>query len=114
MMESFKRSQEVGKRTDSILSELSGSTVEGTSADGAVRVFADGNGRPTGVDIDESYLSMVAAAAASASSSSSPKKDDLEAALTSAMQDAHRKSTELMEEKAQALYAEIGLGASKS
>eukprot|EP00566_Odontella_aurita_P027409 CAMPEP_0113532600 /NCGR_PEP_ID=MMETSP0015_2-20120614/4150_1 /TAXON_ID=2838 /ORGANISM="Odontella" /LENGTH=167 /DNA_ID=CAMNT_0000431581 /DNA_START=249 /DNA_END=752 /DNA_ORIENTATION=- /assembly_acc=CAM_ASM_000160 len=100
MMESFKQSQEVGKKTTAMLQELGASTVEGSAANGKVRVFADGQQRPTGVDVDEKFLRSVSA-------------EDLNAAMMAAMQEAHTKSMELMEEKMQALYAEIGLPPSK-
>jgi DNA-binding YbaB/EbfC family protein len=95
-MESFKKAQEVGKRTASVLQELSSMTVEGTAGGGSVRVFVDGKQRPMGVEIDEKYLSDV-------------KSEDLNAAITSAMQEAHKKSSNKMEEKMQALYSELGL-----
>lgn len=95
MMESFKQSQEVGKRTSAMLQELGASTVEGSAAGGKVRIFVDGKQRPTGIDVDEKYLRTVSA-------------DELNAVITAAMQEAHTKSTELMEEKMQALYTEIG------
>jgi len=100
MMERFKQSQEVGKRTAAMLQELGASTVEGSAANGKVRVYVDGQQRPSSVDVDEKYLATVSA-------------DDLNAAMTAAMQDAHTKSMELMEEKMQILYTEIGLVSSK-
>eukprot|EP00957_Ditylum_brightwellii_P172211 13109623-Ditylum_brightwellii.AAC.1 len=95
-MENFKKAQDIGKRTSTVLHELSSMMIEGVAADGKVRIFVDGQQRPTGADIDEKYLASVTV-------------DDLNTAVTAAMQDAHIKSTEQMEEKMQALYAEVGL-----
>jgi len=95
-MENFKKAQDIGKRTSTVLQELSSMMIEGVAADGKVRIFVDGQQRPTGADIDEKYLASVTV-------------DDLNTAVTAAMQDAHIKSTEQMEEKMQALYAEVGL-----
>ena len=55
-LESFKASQEVGKRTAQVLSELSGMTVEGAGPLG-ILAYVDGRGRPTGIKVDASLLS---------------------------------------------------------
>eukprot|EP00565_Helicotheca_tamesis_P005336 CAMPEP_0185733072 /NCGR_PEP_ID=MMETSP1171-20130828/18341_1 /TAXON_ID=374046 /ORGANISM="Helicotheca tamensis, Strain CCMP826" /LENGTH=123 /DNA_ID=CAMNT_0028402701 /DNA_START=275 /DNA_END=646 /DNA_ORIENTATION=+ len=96
MMENFKKAQDIGKRTSALLQELSSITIEGVAADGKVRIFVDGQQRPKGTEIDENYLASVTA-------------EDLNTAITTAMQDANVKSMEQMEEKMQALYTEVGL-----
>ena len=98
-MDSFKKAQKAGKMTEAIVQELSAAVVEGVAADGKVKVYFDGQQRPKGVDIDESYLSEISGR-------------DLCAALTAAMQDAHSSSREKMDEKMKAFYAELGLPAS--
>ena len=95
-MESFKGAQEVGKRTAAITSDLSIMKIEGSAAKGRVKCYMDGQQRPTAVDVDETYLASVTA-------------DALNEALTKALQDAHRKSVEQMEDKMQGLYAHLGL-----
>ena len=59
-------------------------------------VFHNYKKRPKGIEIDDAYLESI-----------SP--DDLCADITAAMQDAHSKSTELMQKKIQSLYSELGL-----
>ena len=54
-----------------------------------------GQQRPKGIEIDDAYLESI-----------SP--DDLCADITAAMQDAHVKSTELMQKKMQSLYSDLG------
>lgn len=95
-MENFKQSQELGKKTGALLTELSVATVEGTAAKGKIKVILDGEQRPKLVEIDEEYFDGVAV-------------EDFTEALTSAMQDAYLKSTNLMEEKMSGLYTELGL-----
>lgn len=98
-MDSFKKAQRVGKMTEAIVQELSTIVVEGVAADGRVRVFVDGQQRPKGVDIDESYIAETPAR-------------DVSSALTTAMQDAYDKSSDKMEDKMRAFYGELGLPSS--
>jgi len=99
-MENFKQSQELGKKTGALLTDLSAATVEGTAAKGRIKVILDGEQRPKMVEIDEEYFEGVAI-------------EDFTEALTSAMQDAYVKSTNLMEEKMSGLYTELGLPPTK-
>lgn len=95
-MDNFKRSQKVGKMTDSLVQELSTVLIEGSAAGGKVKVFFDGQQRPANVEIDQSFLVNITA-------------DDLSEALTTAMQDAHSKSARKMEEKMKPFFTELGL-----
>lgn len=95
-METFKTSQQVGLLTSNLVQDLQGTIVEGSAADGKVRVFMDGQQRPKRVEIDEVYGSEV-------------NIDDLSAALLIAMDDAFIQSKVKMEEKMKDLYAELGL-----
>eukprot|EP00591_Stephanopyxis_turris_P015660 CAMPEP_0195532728 /NCGR_PEP_ID=MMETSP0794_2-20130614/38951_1 /TAXON_ID=515487 /ORGANISM="Stephanopyxis turris, Strain CCMP 815" /LENGTH=152 /DNA_ID=CAMNT_0040665057 /DNA_START=265 /DNA_END=723 /DNA_ORIENTATION=+ len=97
-MENFKTQQVVGKRTSSLLEELSSTTITGIAPGGKVKVFVSGQQRPKGIEIDDSYLGVVT-------------PEDLVADITAAMQDAHFKSTEHMNKKMQILYSELGLPA---
>ena len=105
-LESFKASQEVGKRTAQVLSELSGMTVEGAGPLGIV-AYVDGRGRPTGIKVDASLLGVGGredgAAAAGVSA------EDVQDAITKAFQDAYDKSLEQQEEKMMPLYSDLGL-----
>jgi DNA-binding protein YbaB len=94
MMENLKQSQEIGKKIASLLSELSSSTIEGSAAQGKVKVFVDGQQQPIGVEIDKQYFSSIT------------NVDDLNEALITAMQEAHNKSMQLMQEKIQTVYSE--------
>ena len=100
-MEGFKKSQQVGKLTSNLVKELGSTIVEGTAAEGKVKIFMDGQQRPKRVKIDEQYVEAV-------------DIDDLSTALVAAMQDAYAKSREKQEEKMKDLYAELGLPQSSS
>lgn len=95
-MENFKTAQQVGKMTNALVQDLQKETFEGVAADGKVKVLFDGQQRPVGVQIDESYLSGVDGSV-------------LSAALTTAMKDAYQKSSEKMDEKMKSFYVDLGL-----
>ncbi|GFH45056.1 hypothetical protein CTEN210_01530 [Chaetoceros tenuissimus] len=95
-MENFKQTQELGKKTGNLLNDLSLSTVEGSGAKGKIKIAMDGQQRPKLVEIEEEYFNEVTL-------------EDFTEALTLAMQDAHDKSTKMMEDKMAGLYTELGL-----
>jgi DNA-binding protein YbaB len=95
-MENFKRVQRVGKMTTRLTQELASTMVEGTAADGKVKVTMDCQQRPINVFIDENYHDSTGVV-------------DLCTALTIAMEEAHGKSLDRMEEKMKNLYSELGL-----
>lgn len=95
-MENLKRAQRAGKMTSRLVRELSSTNVEGTAADGKVRVTMDCQQRPISVNIDEAYVGDVDVA-------------DLCSSVTNAMTDAHAKSLDRMDEKMKSFYAELGL-----
>lgn len=117
-MASFKSSQRVGERTSAALQELSNILVEGTSADGKVKVTFNGQQVPVGVQIDETYLRGLLAKRAgmgnrSSSSSSSNINskegvDQLCTALTEAMKEAQAKSAAKVDDKLKSLYSDLG------
>lgn len=95
-MGDLKTAQRVGQLTDSLVKELSTTVVEGTAMDGKVKVSFDCQQKPVGVTIEDGVVGEVDAAT-------------LSDAVTMAMQDAHSKSIERMDEKMKSLYAELGL-----
>lgn len=95
-MENFKRTQRAGKMTRKLVQELASTTVEGSAADGKVKVVLDCQQRPVRVDIDQTYIDEVGVA-------------DLCSAITSAMSEAHAKSLRRMDEKMKNFYTELGL-----
>ncbi len=99
-MENFKQSQELGRKTSALLAELSSTTVEGSAAGGKIKVLVDGQQKPMGVEIDDEYFETVAV-------------EDLTEKLATAMQDAHDKSTKLMQDRMESLYSDIGLPMNK-
>lgn len=103
-MEKFKRAQQVGKLTTNLVQELTSTRVEGTAENGKIKVVVDGQQRPIAVIIDESYWQQQVIQQV-------PPLDvnDLSAALTLAMQDAHNKAAERMDERMKSYYAELGL-----
>lgn len=98
-MNSFKTSKRVSDRTNAVLQDLSGTLVEGTSADGKVKVTYNGQQQPVGVQIDESYFQSLGRKSGAG---------ELSIALTEAMQEAHTKSASKLEEKVKSLYSDLG------
>eukprot|EP00979_Chaetoceros_neogracilis_P018139 scaffold10552_cov276-Chaetoceros_neogracile.AAC.43 len=99
-MENFKQSQELGKKTSSLLNDLLATSVEGSAGKGKIKVIVDGQQRPKLVEIDEDYFAQVGV-------------EDFTEALAIAMQDAHDRSTKIMEDKMASLYIELGLPSPK-
>jgi DNA-binding protein YbaB len=99
-MENFKQSQELGKKTSSLLNDLTATSVEGSAGKGKIKVIVDGQQRPKLVEIDEDYFAQVGV-------------EDFTEALAIAMQDAHDRSTKIMEDKMASLYIELGLPSPK-
>jgi len=95
-MENFKQSQELGKRTNTLIQDLGSTTVEGVAGNGKVKVFVNGEQKPIGVELDPEYFAQVGS-------------EEFSEALTVAMQDGWNKSMQLMEDKIQVLYSEVGL-----
>ena len=98
-MGDLKTAQRVGQLTDALVKELSTTVVEGSAVDGKVKVTFDCQQKPVGVTIEESLLTEGVDATT------------LSNAVATAMQDAHSKSIERMDEKMKSLYAELGLPA---
>lgn len=95
-MDAFKKSQRIGKMTGALVQELSSLTVEGTAENGKVKVTYDGQQRPVDVFIDDTYFDSANAA-------------DVSNAITTAMKEAHSKSTEEMDKKMKNFFASVGL-----
>ena len=95
-MENFKTAQQVGKMTNSLVQDLQKETFEGVAVEGKVKVLFDGQQRPVGVQIDDTYLADADAS-------------ELSSALTSAMKEAYQKSSERMDEKMKLFYIDLGL-----
>eukprot|EP00814_Leptocylindrus_danicus_P014831 CAMPEP_0116017404 /NCGR_PEP_ID=MMETSP0321-20121206/8028_1 /TAXON_ID=163516 /ORGANISM="Leptocylindrus danicus var. danicus, Strain B650" /LENGTH=180 /DNA_ID=CAMNT_0003487591 /DNA_START=21 /DNA_END=563 /DNA_ORIENTATION=- len=102
MMESFKKAQAVSRRTSNLADELSRTKIEGTSSDGKCTVTFDGQQRPLGVVIDESFLELCVRG-------EDGDAEELSKSITEAMQEAHAKSKQVMKEKMTVLYSELGL-----
>lgn len=98
-MDSFKKSQRIGKMTGALMQELSATTVEGVAENGKIKVFYDCQQRPVSTFIDEAFFDATDAS-------------DVAIAITTAMKDAHFKSTEKMEEKMKSFFNDIGLPSS--
>ena len=107
-LESFKASQEVGKRTAQVLTELSGMTVEGAGPLG-IKAFVDGRGRAVGIKVDASLLGGGREDGANAAAAAGVSAEDVQDAITKAFQDAYDKSLEQQEEKMMPLYSDLGL-----
>ncbi len=99
-MENFKQSQELGKKTGSLIQELSSMQVEGVAAKGKIKIFVDGLQQPVGVEIDDEYFHQ---------SNAESFSDE----LLIAMQDAHTKSMQIQQDRMQGLYSTLGLPTSK-
>lgn len=99
-MENFKQSQELGKKTGSLIQELSSMQVEGVAAKGKIKIFVDGLQQPVGVEIDDEYFNQGSA-------------EEFSDELLIAMQDAHKKSMQIQQDRMQGLYSTLGLPTSK-
>ena len=108
-MTSFKASQRLGERTGAALQDLSNTLVEGTAANGNVKVTLTAQQVPVGVFIDESYLQSLLGSPFPPTSNNKEAADELSMALTQAMKDAHSKSTVKVEDKLKGLYSDLGL-----
>lgn len=95
-MEGFKKSQRVGKLTNSLAQDLSSTSVEGSSPDGKVKVVLDCQQRPLRVDIDDNYFQMA-------------DRADMSNAVLLAMLSAYSKSIEKMDDKMKSYYNDLGL-----
>jgi nucleoid-associated protein EbfC len=98
-MDSFKKSQRIGKMTGALVQELSSTIVEGVAENGKVKVLYDCQQRPVSTFIDESFFEANEAS-------------DVAAAITTAMKDAYVKSSEKMDDKMKNFFNEIGLSSS--
>jgi DNA-binding protein YbaB len=95
-MDSYKRSQRMGKMTSTLTQELKSTTVEGVAENGKVKVILDGQQFPVSTFIDEGFYEATDAS-------------DVAAAITSAMRDAHAKSIEKTDERMKTYFNELGL-----
>mmetsp|Transcript_28439 Transcript_28439/g.60956 ORF Transcript_28439/g.60956 Transcript_28439/m.60956 type:complete len:199 (-) Transcript_28439:809-1405(-) len=104
IIDNFKTSKGIGERTGAALQDLSRTIVEGTAADGKVRVAFNGQQVPVGVEVDETYLEDTV------SGRGKEGVDELCLALTNAMKDAYTKSGTKVEEKLKYLYSDLDFG----
>ncbi|NJL84379.1 MAG: YbaB/EbfC family nucleoid-associated protein [Chloroflexaceae bacterium] len=95
LADAFRKAQQVSEGAKQLQEELEQMEVWGESEDGRVRVAISGNQEPRRVEIDPLALDLGAEA--------------LAVAVTAAMQDAYRKSTETMREKMEALTGSLTL-----
>lgn len=98
-MQSFKTSQKVAERTGASLQDLANILVEGTSADGKVKVTFNGQKVPVSVQMDENYFKSL--------QQNKEGVDELCVALTQAMKEAHYKSSGKVDEKLKSLYNDL-------
>jgi DNA-binding protein YbaB len=99
-MASFKKSQRIEERTSGVLQDLSNIFIDGSSADGKVKVTYNGQQKPVGVQIDVNYFQSL--------KNDKAGSEELSMAIQQAIQEAHEKSTVKMEEKMKNLYQDIG------
>mmetsp|Transcript_19216 Transcript_19216/g.24935 ORF Transcript_19216/g.24935 Transcript_19216/m.24935 type:complete len:153 (-) Transcript_19216:190-648(-) len=95
VMDQFKKAQQIAKRSNELQQELAATTVEGASVDGKIIFKVTGQQTPETVTIAdfESYDGA-----------------SLSASLTEALKTAQDKSLQVMNDKMQELYKEIGFG----
>ena len=118
MMEDHRRSQEAAERTAALMDELSSTQVIGKSKAGVgsggiggigenrrggVKATYDGKQQPLGIEVDPNFLFM------SESEEGVISMDDLNDAITDAVQNGYELSTKLMEDKIKGLYEQLGL-----
>ena len=114
MMEDHRRSQEVSERTAAIMEELTSSQVVGKSKagvgggigigdgrKGGVKATFNGKQQPLDVVVDPKFLFNGAEGVISI--------DELNEAISDALQNGYELSTKLMEEQIKGLYEQLGL-----
>jgi len=95
LAEAFKKAQEVQQGAKQLQEELEQMEIEGSSADGSVKVVLSGNQEPLRVEISEAAIAQGAAA--------------LSDTVTNAMKDAYEKSTATMRERMEELTSGLNL-----
>lgn len=98
-LESFRGSQKVGERTNTIMQELSKEVIDSSAADGKVKVTFDGHQRLVSLKIDDAYFeSLIERADA---------KNELIDVLTAAFKSGYSKSSEKIDEKMKSFYSDL-------
>ena len=100
VMEGLKNAKKIGERTNNVLQDLSNILIEGSAAEGKVKVTYTANQKPMGVQIDPEYFQSL--------KGDKEGSNELSLAMTQAMEEAHAKSAVKMEEKMKTLYADLG------
>ena len=95
LAEAFKKAQEVQQGAKQLQEELEQMEIEGSSADGSVKVVLSGNQEPLRVEISEAAIAQGSAA--------------LSDTVTAAMKDAYEKSTATMRERMEELTSGLNL-----
>jgi DNA-binding YbaB/EbfC family protein len=95
LAEAFKKAQEVQQGAKQLQEELEQMEIEGSSADGSVKVVLSGNQEPLRVEISEAAIAQGAPA--------------LSDTVTNAMKDAYEKSTATMRERMEELTSGLNL-----
>jgi DNA-binding protein YbaB len=98
-IQSYETSQKVARATAATLQDLSNTLVEGSAADGKVKVTFNGQQEPINVQIDEGYYNKVGV-------------NELSSALIQAMKDANIKSALKVDDKLKSLYNDFGFDSS--
>lgn len=91
----FQQAQKVQEGAKKLQEELEAMNIEGTNADGSVKVTLSGNQEPRGVEISEAAIAKGAT--------------DLSAAVSEALTDAYTKSTETMRSRMEELTSGLNL-----
>jgi DNA-binding YbaB/EbfC family protein len=95
LAQAFQKAQQIQDDAKKLQEELETLRIEGQSADGLVVVTVNGNQEPQSVEIKEEALTKSAT--------------ELSEIVSSAVKDAHQKSTDIMREKMEDLTGNLGL-----
>lgn len=96
LADAFKAAQRVQEGAQKLQEELEQMEISGQDAKGLVTVIVSGNQEPRRVEIDEKAMAVLSAA-------------ELSAAVTEAMQNAYRQSTETMRGRMEELTSGISI-----
>ncbi|MEB3225472.1 MAG: YbaB/EbfC family nucleoid-associated protein [Synechococcus sp.] len=91
----FQQAQKVQEGAKKLQEELEAMNIEGTNADGSVKVILSGNQEPRGVEISPEAIAKGAT--------------ELSAAVSEALTDAYTKSTETMRSRMEELTSGLNL-----
>lgn len=95
-MNKYSATQTIAKRTQGVLQDLSNTLIEGSSVDGKVKITYNAQQKPIGVQVDAEYIQSL--------KDGEDGAEELSVAIQHAMEEAHERSNNKVQEKMSSLY----------